>query len=210
MPPSVPAPENALPENANVPPVMPKMGSCEVSLREGRVEIPAAGGEFPVPAALNPANCPASVAIAVSWLTLSDASKLELAAEPNLTSSTREAMVLVGGRSLLIRQAAPPQPALAAAPSRLVFAVNTKGESSKKRLTAWGEESSLVARPQHPWLVVTPKSGKDGRQAFEVAIKSGAALPPGRHDSTIELFAAGSPGRSLVIPVVVEVEGRFY
>jgi hypothetical protein len=206
-------PPGAVPSgDADAPPIVPKMIPCEVTLTEGKIEIPAEGGEFPIPAVLKPAGCPASIAISVPWLAVAEASRLELAVEANLTPSTREAVALIAGRSLFIRQAAQPQPALAAAPSRLVFAVNVKGESQTKRLTAWGEAplSNFVARPRHPWLVVTPKTSSDGRQAFEIAIKPEAALPPGRHDSSIELFAAGSPNRSLLIPVVVEVEGRFH
>ena len=210
--PGVQPPGAAPSGEADAPPIVPKTITCEITLTEGRIEIPAEGGEFPIPAVLKPAGCPASIAISVPWLTVAEASRLELAVEANLTPSTREAAVLIAGRSFFIRQAAQPQPALAAAPSRLVFAVNVKGESQTKRLTAWGEapKSNFVARPRHPWLVVTAKNNSDGRQAFEISIEPGAALPPGRHDSTIELFADGSPNRSLVIPVVVEVEGRFH
>ena len=197
---------------ADAPPIVPKLVSCEVTFTEGRIEISAEGGEFPIPAVLKPAGCPASIGISVPWLAVAEALRLELAVEPNRTPSTREAVVLIAGRSFFIRQAAQPQPALAAAPSRLVFAVNVKGESGTKRLTAWGEAASanFVARSRHPWLLVTPKTNTDGRRAYEISIKPGAALPPGRHDSAIELFEAGSPNRSLVIPVVVEVEGRFH
>ena len=197
---------------ADSPAIVPKVVPCEVTLLEGRVDLRASGGEFPIPVIRKPTDCPASVAISVPWLELVNIPRLLLVAQPNSTQSARDAVVLIGGRSFFVRQPAEPQPALAAAPSRLVFSVNLKGESSKQRLAAWGEPSSsnFVARPQHPWLVVILKSDKDGRQVFEVAIKSGAALPPGRHDSAIELFAAGSPNRSLTIPVVVEVEGRFH
>jgi len=177
-----------------------------------RTELPSTGGGFQVPAILQPTACPVSIGIAVPWLKLVDAAGLQFAAEPNVTQATREAVILIGSRTFFVRQVAPPQLGLAAAPSRLVFAVDQKGRSDKKVVTAWIERPSsvLTARTQHTWLVVTPYRDKQRRQMYEVSIRPDAALPPGRHDTTIELRSADAPNRSVIIPVVIEVVGRFY
>ena len=63
---------------ADAPPIVPKLVSCEVTFTEGRIEISAEGGEFPIPAVLKPAGCPASIGISVPWLAVAEASRLEL------------------------------------------------------------------------------------------------------------------------------------
>lgn len=204
-------PSVAAPSSASAA-IVPKAVSCEVSLRLGRTDLPHTGGEFQVPVILKPAGCPASVATAAPWIRMIDAGTLKLSAEPNLSAATREAMVLVGERSYFVRQAAAPQPGLAAAPGRLVFAVNRKGESGSKVLTIWSDRAgaSFKARSTHPWLSIAPRKGEDGRQSYEVSMQPGAALPPGTHDATIELSVTGAQGHSVLVPVVVEVEGRLY
>jgi hypothetical protein len=141
-----------------------------------------------------------------------DASRLRFVAEPNSTSATREAVILIGKRFFVVRQVAPIQPGLAAAPSRLVFAVDAKGQSAKKVLSFWSEKpsSNYVARSRDAWLTVTPKRGKQALQMYEVSIQPNAALAPGRHDTTIELSAGGTPDRFVTVPVVVEVEGLHF
>jgi len=144
----------------------------------------------------------------VSWLKVVDVSNLRLAAEPNTTAAVRETMVLVGGRSFFVRQGPPLQPGFAASPSRLVFAVNQKGESDRKVIIAWSEraDAKLGVRSGHPWLIVTPKGTNEGRRRYEISIRPDAKLSPGRYDSEIELSAGAN--RTVTIPVVVEVQGR--
>jgi len=202
----VPSPA-AVPTNA--PPATTPHGlpACEVTLRLSRTDLPPGGGEFTVSTIRKPANCPASIAVSVPWLTTADPSELRFEAEPNNTGATRDALILIGGVSFLVRQSPPAKLGLAAAPGRLVFGIDRKGLTDTKTITAWTEQNagSFVAKPQHSWLVVTPKRNKEHRQTYEVTIQPGAALPPGRHDTQIEISAAGAPERSIVIPVVVEV-----
>jgi hypothetical protein len=205
-PPASPSPAGV----TNVPvtaSAVSKLPTCEVTLRLSRTEIPPVGGEFTVPAVRQPVNCPASIAISAPWLATTDASGLQFTAEPNNTGATRDTLIVIGGRSFFVRQSPPAQLGLAAAPGRLVFGINRKGEADTKILTAWTEQpsGSFVAKPQHSWLVVTPTSSKEHRQTFNVTVKAGAGLPPGRHDTQIEISAAGAPERSITIPVVVEV-----
>jgi hypothetical protein len=178
-----------------------------VTLRLARTELPPAGGEFTVPALREPADCPASIAVSAPWLATSDPSELSFVAEPNGTANSRDTLIVVGGRQFYVRQSAAAQAGLAVVPGRLVFGINRKGETDTKTLTAWTEQPSgnFVVKPQHPWLVITPKREKDHRQIYEVTVRRDAALPPGRHDSQIELSTAGAPQRTLTIPVVVEV-----
>jgi hypothetical protein len=196
----------------NLPPAVAAKPVCEVTLRLGRMDMAATGGEFLLPASLKPAACPSSVAFAAPWLKMTDQSQLRFVVEPNTTAAVREALILIGGRAFLLRQMPPPQPGLAAAPSRLVFGVNKEGRTDTKVLTAWSERTSgtFVVRAAHPWLQVTPGKAKKERQVYEVTVRSGSGLPPGRHDSQIELVVEGTAKRSLIIPVVVEVEGSFY
>ncbi len=200
----------ASPASSNTP-AIPSKSSCEVILRTGRLELTAAGGEFLAPAVLNPAACPPSVAFAAPWLKLKDQSRLEFVAEPNTTTATRETSIMIGDRSIVVRQLHPPQPGLGVAPSRLVFAVDKDGRSEKKDFAAWSELASekFTVRAAHPWLLVTPKKNNKDLQVYEVTIQAKSGLTPGRHDSEIQIVTAGSK-RSLRIPVVVEVEGVFY
>ena len=94
--------------------------------------VDGSGGEFLAPAVLNPAACPPSVAFAAPWLKLKDQSKLQFVAEPNTTTATRETSIMIGDRSIVVRQLHPPQPGLGVAPSRLVFAVDKDGRSERK------------------------------------------------------------------------------
>ena len=191
-------------------PAVPSKPTCEVTLRNARMELTASGGEFLAPATLNPAACPLSVAFAAPWLKLKDQSKLQFVAEPNTTTATRETSVLIGDRSIVVRQLHPPQPGLGVAPSRLVFAVDKDGRSEKKDFAAWSELTSetLTVRAAHPWLLVTPKKSNKDRQVYEVTVQDKSGLTPGRHDTEIQIVTAGDK-RSLRIPVVVEVEGVF-
>ncbi len=154
---------------------------------------------FRFPPYSKPSGCPASIGISVPWLAVAEASRLELAVEPNRTPSTREAAALIAGRSFFIRQAAQPQLRSPRLPSRLVFAVNVKGESGTKRLTAWARRlqriSSRSTRTRR--LLVTPKTNTDGRRAYEISIKPGAALPHGTSRRAPYSYSrAGSPNRS--------------
>ena len=54
------------------------------------------------------------------------------------------------------------------------------------------------------------KRGKQALQMYEVSIQPNAVLAPGRHDTTIELSAGGTPDRFVTVPVVVEVEGLHF
>jgi len=204
---AIPATPAAAPANAPLASAVPSLPTCDVTLRLSRTELPPTGGEFAISTVRKPANCPTSIALSVPWLTTVDPSELRFEAEPNNTGATRDALILIGGQSFLVRQSPPAQVGLAAAPGRLVFGINRKGATDIKILTAWTEQpaGSFIAKPQHPWLVVTPKRHKEHRQVYEVTVKPGADLPPGRHDSEIEISAEGAPDRSIVIPVVVEV-----
>ena len=186
--------------------------NCRVTLRVARTELNAEGGEFVLPAVMNPPACDSSIAYSAQWLQLTDEKRLQFVVEPHTGSTVREVMILIGDRSFLLRQMPPPQIGLAAAPSRLVFGVNKRGDSGSQLLTAWTERPSgnFTLRPGHPWLIVTAKKNNQDRQVYEVAVKAKSGLPPGRHDSWIEVSAAGYPNASLTIPVVVEVEGVFY
>jgi hypothetical protein len=190
-------------------PARPKVVPCEVSLLSIRTEIPQAGGEFAVPAALQPAGCPATIAFNDAWLRIADSRTLRFIAEPNTSPVPRDAMIVVGGRSFYVRQMPPPQPGLAAAPSSLTFGLDKNGEAREKTLTVWSDRGNgkFVATPGHPWLTVTPKRNKDGRQSYEVTVRREAGLRPGRHDTFVELSPAGVPALPLRIPVVVEVFG---
>jgi hypothetical protein len=180
---------------------------CQLTLRLARTELPPAGGEFAVSAVRDPANCPAPIAVSAPWLATVNPSELSFVAEPNATGSSRDTLIVIGGRQFYIRQSAAPQVGLAAVPGRLVFGIDQKGKTETKTLTAWAEQTpgSFVAKPQHPWLVITPKRGKEHRQSYEITVRPDAALPPGRHDTQIELSTADAPQRILTIPVVVEV-----
>jgi hypothetical protein len=205
--PAAPAPGPAPSPSPSTPVSVQKPQTCQVTLRLARTELPSAGGEFTVSAVRDPANCPASIAVSAPWLATLDPSELSFVAEPNATGSSRDTLIVIGGRQFYVRQSAPPQVGLAAVPGRLVFGINRKGESDTKTLTAWTEQpsGSFVAKPQHPWLVITPKRGKEHRQSYDISVRPDAGLPPGRHDTQIELSTAGAPERTLTIPVVVEV-----
>jgi hypothetical protein len=188
---------------------LPKVPSCEVSLLAVRTDLPQQGGEFAVPAALQPVGCSASIALDDTWLRIADSSTLRFVAEPNTSAVPRDVTIVVGGRSFYVRQMPPPQPGLAAAPSSLTFGIGKDGKADDKTLTVWSDRGSgkFVATPGHPWLTVTPKRNKNGRQSYEVVVRRKAGLRPGRHDSYVELSPAGVQGMFLRIPVVVEVFG---
>ncbi|HYI98047.1 MAG TPA: hypothetical protein VEX68_31200 [Bryobacteraceae bacterium] len=206
--PSISSP--ATPAAINNTPATPSKPTCEVTLRTGRLELAAAGGEFFAPATLYPAACPSSVAFTVPWLKLKDQNKLLFVAEPNTTADTRETLIVIGDRSIFVRQAHSQQPGLAAAPSRLIFAVDKEGRAEKKDFAAWSELTSetFTVSAGHPWLLVTPKKSTQDRHIYEVTIQTKSGLTPGRYDSNIQIVTAGGK-RSLTIPVVVEVEGVF-
>ena len=187
----------------------PKIAPCEVTLLSVRIDVPQAGGEFAVPAALQPAGCSATIAFNDAWLRIADSRTLRFVAEPNTSPVPRDAMIVVGGRSFYVRQVPPPQPGLAAAPSSLTFGLDKNGRTQEKTLTVWSDRGNgkFVATPGHPWLTVTPKRSKDGRQSYEVAVRKEAGLRPGRHDTFVELAPAGVQAMPLRIPVVVEVFG---
>ncbi len=182
---AIPATPAAAPANAPLASAVPSLPTCDVTLRLSRTELPPTGGEFAISTVRKPANCPTSIALSVPWLTTVDPSELRFEAEPNNTGATRDALILIGGQSFLVRQSPPAQVGLAAAPGRLVFGINRKGATDIKILTAWTEQPAggFIAKPQHPWLVVTPKRHKEHRQVYEVTVKPGADLPPGRHDT---------------------------
>lgn len=184
--------------------------ACDVLLRVTRMDLPHEGGNFVLPAILEPPRCPASVAFTSTWLKLTDPAELRFAVEPNTDAGPRDALIVLGQQSFFVRQAPPPQPGLAAAPSHLVFGVNRKGEASTQMLTAWSDLASaeITVRAAHPWLTVTPAKSKKDRKAYEVTIQPDARLMPGRYDSQIEITSTGAPGKSILIPVVVEAVGR--
>jgi len=181
-----------------------------VTLRVVRTELPPAGGEFPLPADLNPSGCLAPIATNVPWLKMTDVAGLRFTAENNPSPAVRDAVVTIADTSFFVRQTPAPQPGLAAVPSRLVFGIRKKGHGDIQRLTAWSESPSvtITARAKKGWLVITPKRGKGDRQFFEISIREDASLSPGRYDTQIELSAGRAPGQSLIIPVVVEVVGK--
>jgi hypothetical protein len=162
-----------------------------------------------VPAALQPAGCSASIAFDDKWLRIADARTLRFVAEPNTSAVPRDVTIVVGGRSFYIRQMPPPQPGLAAAPSSLTFGIGKNGKADEKTLTVWSDRGSgkFIATPGHPWLTVTPKRNKKGRQSYEITVRKEAGLRPGRHDTFVELAPAGVQAVPLRIPVVVEVFG---
>lgn len=190
-------------------PAQAKTSACEVRLSVARTDLQANAQEFFIPATRTPSGCPASIALSVSWLRVVDGSRMSLAAEQNTTSEVREATVLVGGRSLFVRQFPAAQPGFAASPGQLIFGVNKSGKTDTKQLRVWSEKpvGSFNVKPASPWLTVTPKRGKSDRQSFDVTIKKSAGLKPGRYDTQIDLYTAGASTRVLTVPVVVEVEG---
>jgi hypothetical protein len=156
-------------------------------------------------------GCRPPVLFSSTWIRLIDAAEFRFLAEPNTSTTTRDAIIAIGETSFFVRQGPPAQPGLAAAPGSLVFGLDKRGKTDTKRITAWTEYGShtFTARAGHPWLSVTPRRSKDERQVYDVTVRQKAGLGPGRYDTFVELTPGGSTTASLRIPVVVEVPGTF-
>ena len=160
------------------------------------------------PAVVTPAGCVPAIRTDFAWIQVMDAAGFRFAAEPNMSSGARSAIITIGEASFFVHQEPPAQQGLAAAPGRLVFGMDKRGKTQTKRITGWSEKGfgGITAYARDPWLSVTPRRGKDNRQAYDVTVRPGAGLGPGRYDSSIELKPSGD-APSLRIPVVVEVPG---
>jgi hypothetical protein len=173
------------------------------------MKVPSQGAEFTISASMEPAFCAAPAPATTDWVRVVDAATLRFAADPNTTKSVRTAIIPIGDASFLVEQDPPPQPGLAAAPGRLVFAIDKHGKTDKKRIAAWSESGGgkFTVRGGHAWLSVTSSKPKNNHQQYEVTVAENAGLGPGTHDTFVELMPEGSSA-SLRIPVVVEVVGR--
>jgi hypothetical protein len=204
-------PSNRITPGPPAPAVTPAkpQARCDVILSVSRTELSSIGGEFTINAAMQPAFCATPGSLAVDWVRVVDAAALRFSADPNNTNSVRETVIAVGNASFFLIQEPPAQPGLAAAPSRLVFAIDKEGKTDKKRFAAWTEYGSrkFKVRGGHPWLSITPHKPKDDREVYEVTVARDAGLGAGTHDSFVELVPEGAAA-SLRIPVVVEVVGR--
>jgi hypothetical protein len=206
----VPPSNRVTPETAvgSVTPAKPRP-RCDVTLGLARTELSSVGGEFTITATMQPAFCATPRPLTANWVRVVDAATLRFSADPNNTNAVRETVINLGDASFYVVQEPPAQPGLAAAPSRLVFAIDKDGKTDKKRFSAWTEYGSrkFNARGGHAWLTVTPRKPKDNHAVYEVTVARDAGLGPGTHDTFVELVPEGASA-SLRIPVVVEVVGR--
>ena len=127
-------------------------------------------------------------------------------AEPNNTGATRDTLILIGGRHSTSGNRRPHSSDSPRFQDAL-FSESTGKARRTPRHYRLGRQNarSFVAKPQHSWLVITPKRNKEHRQTYEITVQPDAALPPGRHDTQIRAIGLGRPGAITTIPVVVEV-----
>jgi hypothetical protein len=210
MPASVGAPSKRVGALDVTRTAVPTRVTCEAQLSIARTDLRHSGGEFTIPVVLKPAACLPPISFSSTWIHIVDSTGFRFVADPNTSTTARDAMISIGAGNFFIRQEPPAQPGLAAAPGRLVFGLDKRGKTDTKRITGWTEYGTgvIAAHPGHPWLSVTSRPGKNKQQTYEVTVRDGSKLGPGRHDSYIDLVPEGSaPG--LRIPVVVEVPGAY-